>query len=74
MASIRTDSPSAPLDRGNRSYLLIFMLSFMVFLVIALLGAALGLPWRSWLPGSEGVKSLFGGVHVAVYTFMSNIL
>jgi light-harvesting complex 1 beta chain len=74
MALTRTDFPAAHVDRGNRSYLPIFMLSFCVFLVVALAGATLGLQWRSWLPGSEGAKSLFGGVHAAVYTFMSNIL
>jgi light-harvesting complex 1 beta chain len=74
MSSTRTDIPAAQVDRSNRSYLPIFVLSFAVFLAIALAGAVLGLPWRSWLPGAEGVKSLVGGVHAAVYTFMSNIL
>lgn len=74
MSLTRTDLPAAHADRGNRSYFPIFLLSFAVFLAIALTGAALGLPWRSWLPGAEGVKSLFGGVNAAVYTFMSNIL
>ncbi len=55
------------------SYALIFMLSFVVFLAIALIGQVLGWHWRSWLPGAEGVKSLYGGVKAAVYTFMSHL-
>jgi light-harvesting complex 1 beta chain len=38
---------------------------------IALTAQLLGWHWRSWLPGAEGVKSIFGGVKAAVYTFMS---
>lgn len=56
-----------------RSYSLVFALSFMVFLAIAVVGALLGCQWRTWLPGAEGVKSLPGGVKAAVYTFMSNL-
>jgi light-harvesting complex 1 beta chain len=56
-----------------RSFHLIFALSFIVFLAIALAGQVLGWHWRAWLPGAEGVKSLFGGVKAAVYTFMSHL-
>lgn len=56
-----------------RSYGLIFALSFIVFLGIALAGQMLGWHWRTWLPGAEGVKSLHGGVKAAVYTFMSHL-
>jgi light-harvesting complex 1 beta chain len=45
-----------------------------VFLAIALAGQLLGAHWRTWLPGAEGVKSVFGGVKAAVYTFMSHLL
>jgi light-harvesting complex 1 beta chain len=51
----------------------IFALSFLVFFAIALSGQLLGWQWRSWLPGAEGVKSVFGGVKAAVYTFMSHL-
>jgi len=57
-----------------RSFSLIFALGFAVFLVIALLGTAMGLHWRTWLPGAEGMKSIFGGVKASVYTFMSHVL
>lgn len=58
----------------SRKELLIFALGFVVFLVIALAGQLLGKPWRTWLPGAEGVESLFGGVKAAVYTFMSHLI
>ena len=57
-----------------RKDLLLFGLSFVVFLMIALTGQLLGRPWREWLPGAEGVGSLFGGVKAAVYTFMSHLI
>ena len=53
---------------------LIFALSFPVFFAIALAGLLLGRPWREWLPGAEGVGSLYGGVKAAVYTFMSHLI
>jgi len=49
----------------------IFFVSFVVFLTIALCAQLVALPWRSWLPGAEGHKSLVGGVKSSVYTFMS---
>lgn len=52
----------------------LFALSFVVFLAIALTGTVLGRPWREWLPGAEGVGSLLGGVKAAVYTFMSHVI
>ena len=57
-----------------RKDLLIFGLSFVVFLVIALTGQLLGRPWRTWLPGAEGVGSMLGGVKAAVYTSMSHLI
>jgi light-harvesting complex 1 beta chain len=62
------------LGRGFSGYHLIFGFSYLVFLAIALAGQVLGWHWRTWLPGAEGVKSLFGGVKAAVYTFMSHVL
>lgn len=55
----------------SRSFGFIFVMVFPVFLVIAVFGQLLGLNWRTWLPGAEGVKSVFGAVKAAVYSFMS---
>ncbi len=61
------------LKEDRKSFLLLFATAFMVFLAIALVGQTLGMQWRSWLPGAEGVKSVTGGVKAAVYTFMSHL-
>jgi light-harvesting complex 1 beta chain len=74
MATTNIASHSHPHGIAGRKELLLFGLSFAVFLVIALTGAMLGKPWRTWLPGAEGVGSLFGGVKAAVYTFMSHLI
>ena len=61
-----------PAGRGETvAYYGIFVASFIVLLLIALVAQVLLLHWRSWFPGAEGGKSLIGGVKAAVYTFMS---
>ena len=57
--------------KDSRTFAGIFVVSFIVFLMIALCAQMVALPWRSWLPGAEGQKSLVGGVRTSVYTFMS---
>ena len=57
--------------RDAMTFFGIFYVSFVVFLTIALCAQMVALPWRSWLPGAEGQKSLIGGVRTSVYTFMS---
>jgi light-harvesting complex 1 beta chain len=56
------------------TFRMVFALGFVVVLAIALVGSLTGMPWRSWLPGAESCKSLFGGVQAAVYSFMSHTL
>jgi light-harvesting complex 1 beta chain len=74
MAHIQNAMHRMPAVHENRKDLLLFALSFVVFLVIALTGQLLGKPWREWLPGAEGVGSMYGGVKAAVYTFMSHVI
>jgi light-harvesting complex 1 beta chain len=74
MVHIESGKPRPPTTQDVRSDGIIFVLSFVVFLTIALLGQLIGLHWRSWLPGAESAKSIFGGVKAGVYTFMSNLL
>ncbi len=52
----------------------VFGLGFTIVFTIALVGSLTGMPWRSWLPGAESCKSLFGSVQAAVYSFMSHTL
>ncbi|NCW78159.1 MAG: hypothetical protein EBV64_09400 [Oxalobacteraceae bacterium] len=56
------------------AFRVVFALGFAVVFIIALVGSLTGMPWRSWLPGAESCKSLFGGVQAAVYSFMSHTL
>ncbi len=58
----------------NLTFWMVFALGFAVVFTIALVGSLTGMPWRSWLPGAESCKSLFGGVQAAVYSFMSHTL
>jgi light-harvesting complex 1 beta chain len=66
-------SAAAVMKDDRKAFFLIFASAFVVFLTIALVGQTLGVQWRSWLPGAEGVKSVTGGVKAAVYTFMSHL-
>jgi light-harvesting complex 1 beta chain len=60
-------------EGDSSTFLIIYAVGFLVFLAIALVAQPLGLKWRSWLPGAEGVVSITGGVRTAVYTFMSHL-
>ena len=73
MSNVQSVMHKPPLQGESRSYWFIFALGFVVFLAIALIGQLSGQHWRTWLPGAEGVKSVFGGVKAAVYTFMSHL-
>ena len=70
-----TDVPGISLPAAAKgdgvSFGSLFVLSFVVLLAFALVGALLTLDWRHWLPGAEGEKSIVGGVRASVYTFMS---
>ena len=60
-------------QEDRKSFRLLFVSAFAMFLAIALVGQTLRMPWRSWLPGAEGDASVTGGVKAAVYTFMSHL-
>ncbi len=72
-AKQHTMPQSQTAHEDRKSFWLLFVAAFMLFLAVALVGQTLGLQWRSWLPGAEGVKSVTGGVKAAVYTFMSHL-
>ncbi len=44
----------------------VFMTSFIVFLVVAIIAHILAWMWRPWLPGPKGYSWLLDHVHVAV--------
>ena len=67
-----TNAPTQQVFKpDSRAYYGIFLVSFLVFLVVALVAQLLTWKWRLWLPGAEGQKSLLSGVKSSVYTFMS---
>jgi hypothetical protein len=49
---------------------LLFALSFLVFLVVAIVERFLPRPWRSRLPGARGRRSIFGEAKAAANTFV----
>ena len=42
----------------------VFMTSFIIFTVIAIIAHILAWQWRPWLPGAKGYSSLVDGVNV----------
>jgi light-harvesting complex 1 beta chain len=71
MLNAHTHATNHAAAADSKNFSVIFMLGFLVLFPVALMAQLLGWHWRSWLPGAEGVKSIFGGVKAAVYTFMS---
>jgi light-harvesting complex 1 beta chain len=71
MASTAKGSLEGIVGKDSKAFYAIFAVGFAVFLMIAVTAQIVGLQWRSWLPGAEGVKSMTGSVKAAVYTFMS---
>lgn len=64
-------APKTSLANSSRGFVAIFVLSFTVFLLIAVVAELLHLRWRTWWPGAETGKSLIASVQASVYTFMS---
>ena len=71
MADMSSGSLQQLLKGDSKVFQGIFVVSFSLLLLFALLASLLPGQWRSWLPGAESEKSLIGGVKAAVYTFMS---
>lgn len=71
MADSKQDASLSGLsDSEAREFHAIFMTSFIVFLIIAIVAHLLVWQWRPWLPGVEGYASLVDGVKAAVNTVM----
>jgi Na+-transporting methylmalonyl-CoA/oxaloacetate decarboxylase gamma subunit len=63
---------SDPMDH-YQGYGIIFVMLFIVFMVIALVGQLFVLNWRSWLPGAEESMTTLDGVRTSVYTVISQV-
>ncbi len=60
MATERTGSLSGLTENEAKEFHGIFMTSFIIFTVIAIIAHFLVWMWRPWLPGPEGYASLDG--------------
>ena len=69
----RSGSLSGLTDSEAREFHAIFMASFIIFLVVAIVAHILVWNWRPWLPGSEGYASLIEGVKAATHSVIPYI-
>jgi light-harvesting complex 1 beta chain len=71
----RRDGSLSGLTEGEaKEFHSIFMTSFIVFTVIAIIAHILAWQWRPWLPGPKGyTSSLIDGVHVAT-SYVTSLL
>lgn len=60
------DEPSGLSEAEAKEFHKIFMTSFIVFTVIAIIAHILAWSWRPWLPGPNGYTSLIDGVHAVL--------
>jgi light-harvesting complex 1 beta chain len=58
----------------TQAFWMIFVLACIFLLVFALAASALGVHWRTMLPGAENTKGLVQGVSSSVHTFMSHLI
>jgi light-harvesting complex 1 beta chain len=73
MADANSGSLSGLTASEAREFHAIFMTSFIIFTVIAVIAHILVWNWRPWLPGSEGYASLIEGVKAATYSVIPYI-
>ncbi len=60
------DEPAGLSEPEAKEFHKLFMTSFIVFTVIAIIAHILAWNWRPWLPGPNGYSSLMDGVHAVV--------
>jgi light-harvesting complex 1 beta chain len=71
MADKRDGSLSGLSEQEAREFHRIFITSFIVFLIIAIIAHFLVWQWRPWLPGPGGYTSMIDGVRDAVSVAMA---
>ncbi len=62
----RTGSLTGLSEAEAQEFHRIFMTSFVVFVIVAVIAHILAWAWRPWLPGEQGYASLADGVTVAM--------
>jgi len=58
-------------EREAQEFHKIFIMSFIIFTLIAIVAHFLVWSWRPWIPGPEGYASLMDGATVALGTITS---
>jgi light-harvesting complex 1 beta chain len=61
----RTGSISGLTEQEAREFHSVFMTSFLIFVVIAIVAHILAWMWRPWLPGPNGYTELQTGIQYA---------
>jgi light-harvesting complex 1 beta chain len=65
MAADRTGSLSGLTENEAKEFHSIFMTSFIMFTIVAIIAHVLVWMWRPWLPGPKGYASLEGVMSAA---------
>ena len=73
LADERTSSLSGLSEPEAREFHRIFMTSFIVFTVIAIIAHFLAWQWRPWLPGPEGYQAMLDGAGSAIGSIITMI-
>ena len=60
------DEPATLSEDEAKEFHKLFMTSFIVFTVIAVIAHIMAWSWRPWLPGPNGYSSLMDGVHAVL--------
>jgi light-harvesting complex 1 beta chain len=58
-------------EQEAREFHRLFMVSFIVFTVIAIIAHVLVWQWRPWLPGPEGYTAVTDGLNAVVHSTIS---
>lgn len=69
----RTGSISGLTEQEAKEFHSIFMTSFILFTIVAIIAHVLVWMWRPWLPGPTGYSALQDNVHVAA-TFLTSFV
>jgi hypothetical protein len=69
LAWSRADEARASADEAKQ-FQLIFVVSFVLFVVVVTVTRLLGLRWRPWPSGSEGRQSIIHEARAAANTFI----
>ena len=73
MAYLNVQHTDSAAQTPLKEFRYLYVVLFCVFLLLAMMGQMLFMEWRSWLPGAEGTRSMFGSVKSAVYTVISQL-